>query len=115
MVRELTESERYQARYAHLLGETAKIAWSELQLFYAKGQVIKLNPSLDLVEAATRVSLNAEQTVSEWIGQGIVQKVEDSDAAQWFDASATLWAVVVSPWVLVQAEADRSDAGEPSV
>ena len=102
MSTESKNAERFQERYLHMLNETAQIPWQELQLFYAKGNVIKVQSRLDLVEVATRISLDAEQEVVYWISQGLVDKVEDSDAMKWFDNKVTLWAVVVSPWVLVQ-------------
>jgi hypothetical protein len=104
MSTEPTDSARFRERYQHMLGETAQIPWQDLQLFYAKGNVIKVQAGADLVEVATRISLDAEQAVAAWIDQGLVQKVEDSDARDWFATSTELWAVVVSPWVLVQAK-----------
>ena len=36
--------------------ETAQIAWSELQRFFATGQAISVDPALDLIDAAYAVS-----------------------------------------------------------
>lgn len=104
------ELSEFQERYQHLLGETAKIPWKDLQLFYAKGSLVKVCAGLDLVEVAARVSLDAEQAVSHWVAKGLLQKVEDDDARVWFSQSADLWAVVVSPWVLVQSPEAREQA-----
>ncbi|MBW8077096.1 MAG: DUF2288 family protein, partial [Gallionella sp.] len=40
--------------------------------------------------------------IREWMDSGQFGKVNDEQAAHWFNADARLWAVVVSPWVLVQ-------------
>jgi len=96
------DDETFKKRYGHLLGETAQIPWKSLQLFYAQGKLLKVEASLDLVEVATQVSLNDEATVGQWIESGHLNKVDDNDARHWFEQSTELWAVVVSPWVLVQ-------------
>lgn len=114
MTTEPTETDAFKERYTHLLGETAKIPWRDLQLFYAKGNVVKVSAGLDLVEVATRVSLDAAQAASHWMTEGLLQKVEDADARQWFADGAELWAVVVSPWVLVQSAEDRAASTEPA-
>lgn len=112
MATEPTEPTTFEARYKHLLGETAKIPWRDLQLFYAKGNVVKVSAGLDLVEVATRVSLDAAQAVSHWMSEGLMQKVEDADARAWFSNTTALWAVVVSPWVLVQTDEDRPTSSD---
>ena len=61
--------------------------------------------SLDLVEVAYAFSQDLKTQVQLWLQQGLVDRVNDSQAAVWFEQKADLWAVVVSPWVLVQDKA----------
>ena len=68
--------------------ETARLAWSEL----------------DLVEVAVRISHDDKATIGQWMADGKVAKVSDQQALDWQAADAALWAVVVSPFILVQQE-----------
>ncbi len=83
--------------------ETSKIAWKELQRFFAGGKVLLVSVDLDLVEAAFQISEdNAEQT-QQWMASGKLSPVPDAQARMWVEADALVWAVVVRPWVLVQS------------
>lgn len=85
-----------------LNSETAKIAWSELQRFYAQGRVLFVETELDLVDVAYQfVNDNVEQC-TQWQEEKKVCPVADAQARQWYDADSELWAVVVAPWILVQ-------------
>ncbi|NOU00389.1 MAG: DUF2288 family protein, partial [Gallionella sp.] len=57
---------------------------------------------LDLVEVAFQMSEDNATQVQQWMAAGKFGKVSDEQAAAWYAADALLWAVVVSPWVLVQ-------------
>lgn len=91
--------------YAKLLGETASITWKELQPFFAKGALLWVEPSLDLIEVAQAVAENDANKVSAWLGTGEVGKVSESHALALLDRDPPLWAVVVAPWVLIQDRA----------
>jgi hypothetical protein len=82
--------------------ETAKIAWSELQRFFAAGKAVFVSNDLDLVEAALQISNDNSGRVRQWMDRGQLAPVSDEQARYWIDADATVWAVVVKPWVLVQ-------------
>lgn len=82
--------------------ETSRIAWSELQRFFAAGTAIYVAASLDLIEVATRIADDDKIQVQQWMQQGLLGQVSDEQARNWFDSDAELWAVVVKPWVLVQ-------------
>jgi hypothetical protein len=91
--------------YAKLLGETASITWKELQPFFAKGALLWVEPSLDLIEVAQAVAENDAAKVSAWLSTGNVAKVAEPRALELFERDPTLWAVVVAPWVLIQDRA----------
>lgn len=88
---------------AKLTAETAKIPWRELQRFFAQGRVIQVAAGLDLIDVAARISNDQAEQVQAWLRAGEVQRVGDDQARRWIDADASVWAVVVRPWVLVQS------------
>ncbi len=82
--------------------ETAQIAWKDLQRFFASGVVLIISPDLDLVEVAFQMSEDNITQIQQWAEAGKFGKVTDAQAAAWFESDTQVWAVVVSPWVLVQ-------------
>lgn len=92
----MTESKK--ELQAKLNRETAVIKWAELQRHFARGDIIVVNPALDLIEAA----INITQDKTDSLLSGQVRRAEDSDAHDWLERDPTLWAVVVAPWILVQ-------------
>ena len=82
--------------------ETAQIAWKELQRFFASGAAIHVSDELDLVEVAFQISEDNAAQVQQWMLEGKVGNVTDEQAQSWYDTDALVWAVVVSPYVLVQ-------------
>lgn len=83
--------------------ETAKISWKELQRFFANGSAVYVAPSLDLIEVARQFSEDNKVQVEQWIDEGRVGKVTDRQALDWYEHDASVWTVVVKPWVLVQS------------
>lgn len=83
--------------------ETSRIAWKELQRFFASGAALAVAGGLDLVEVAYQISEDNKEQVAQWIAAGQLGPVSDTQALAWFEADAEVWAVVVSPYVLVQA------------
>ena len=82
--------------------ETAKIAWKELQRFFDGGAALMGSADLDLVEVAFQMSEDNVAQIQRWAEAGELGKVTDAQAAAWIESDALVWAVVVSPWVLVQ-------------
>lgn len=82
--------------------ETARIAWHELQRFFASGSAIYVSPELDLVEVAFQISEDNKEPVLKWMEAKQIAPVTDDQAQAWHEADAEMWAVVVSPYVLVQ-------------
>ncbi len=87
---------------AKIISETARINWLELQKFYAAGSVITVEPQLDLIDVAFAFSRDDKTAVAQWLAEGTVGSTSEQQAKQWFDNQTGLWAVVISPWVLVQ-------------
>ncbi len=99
---ELSDTDRKKARMQELNLETAKIAWSELQRFFARGLAIFVDEELDLIETAAELSLDNKAALQNWMRQGKVAPVNDEQAKLWLDRDTQVWAVVLAPWVLVQ-------------
>jgi hypothetical protein len=96
---------------ARINSETAKIAWHELQRFFAQGNAVNVSPELDLVDVAWEISRDNKEQVANWMSAGRLGPVSDAQALEWLEANALMWCVVVRPWVLVQPLlADSPDA-----
>lgn len=87
---------------AKIVSETARINWHELQKFYAGGSVITVDPNLDLVDVAYAFSCDDKARVADWLANTLICRTSEQQARQWLAANTELWAVVISPWVLVQ-------------
>ena len=82
--------------------ETAQIHWRELQRFFASGNAIAVDPSLDLTQVAAQIAADNAAQLKLWMDAGLVDAVKDTQALQWYESDALVWAVVIKPWVLVQ-------------
>lgn len=82
--------------------ETAKIAWKELQRFFASGSTVFVAPSLDLVDVAYQFSIDNKILVKQWLHDEQIALVSDQQAINWLESDREVWAVVVKPWILVQ-------------
>ena len=91
--------------YAKLLGETSTIEWQALQPFFAKGDLLWVDPALDLIEAAQAVTQDDAEKVAGWMASGVLGKMTEAQALDVLERDPQLWAVVVSPWVMVQERA----------
>jgi hypothetical protein len=84
--------------------ETDRVKWSELERHFAAGSVVFVSEELDLIKAALHISHDDKETVQRWLAEGKIAKVSDEQAKTWMASDATVWASVVSPFVLVQPE-----------
>ncbi len=82
--------------------ETAQIRWHELQRFFASGNAIAVDASLDLTHVAAQIVADNAAQIKSWMDAGLVDAVKDTQAATWYEQDALVWAVVIKPWVLVQ-------------
>ncbi len=89
---------------AHLNGETARVQWRELERFFAAGRLVHVAPGVDLVEAAARMARDDVAWFAPLQRAGRIGRVSDAQAKAWHEQDASLWAVVVRPWILVQPE-----------
>jgi hypothetical protein len=96
---EVSEADLLRAK---LNSETAVIGWMELQRHHAAGKVIQVGSALDLVDVAVQLAMDNGAKIESWIKSGDIEVVRDTQAAAWVVVNQPLWAIVVSPWVLVQ-------------
>lgn len=101
MIDELLQRDREFAR-TKINSETARIPWRELQRFFAAGKVYQVHADLDLVDVACALHEDDIERVRNWTDTAQLVPVADERARAWLDSEASLWAVVVKPWVLVQ-------------
>lgn len=87
---------------AKLNTETAKADWAELQPFFAKGQLIKVDNRLDLINVAAHIASDDTNSVRVWMMSGQLVKLDDDTARDWEERKPAIWTVVVAPWILVQ-------------
>jgi len=87
---------------AKILSETARIPWRDLQRFFASGAVVAVDRALDLVAVACALAADDKVQVEDWMAAGLVAPARDDQASEWYAADRLMWAVVLSPFVLVQ-------------
>ena len=88
--------------YAQLLGETARISWAEIMPQFAKGNVLWVASEKDLVAVAEHIINDDKKQVSALMQQKALHPLKDAQALDFQQRDPELWAVVVSPWVLLQ-------------
>lgn len=87
---------------AKLHAETATISWAELQRFYAQGAVLQIATELDLIKVAVWFAEDCTQRLEPLFVSGAIAQPSNETARNWYATKASLWSVVVAPYVLVQ-------------
>ena len=87
---------------AQLNGETGQLSWKELERHFARGVVIRVARSLDLVAVAASIAQDDKYNVERWISEDLIGCATNEQALDWQQRQANFWAVVTAPWVLVQ-------------
>lgn len=103
----MSESEEYPERTRqnlkeHFEKERGRIAWSQLDRFFAAGVVLEVESRLDLIDTAVAMALDEKGAVEKWVESGRLQAISDEVAREWFEGDTLVDSVVVPPWVLVQ-------------
>ena len=87
--------------------QTAKIEWSELERHFARGVLILVEKDIDLISVGLSFTKDGVDSVQQLKTLGQLRHVTVDDAKAWQPENSVFWAVVVSPWVLIQ-QADDS-------
>ena len=99
----MSEPTDNQELIARLNSETAKIAWHELQKHYALGNVLAISEAGDLIQVAIALHEDNAAQIQQWISEKVIFEVSDQQALAWYETNATVWALVIPPFILVQA------------
>ena len=79
------------------------LLWEDLARHFARGVVVVVSPQLDLIEVASIMAMDDRARFSDWMGAGLVGAATDDHARVWAGEGSALRAIVVAPWILVQA------------
>lgn len=82
--------------------ETAQVAWTSLQRFFAQGSVIWVDGSMDLIEVAHHIADDDSKLIAQWMDDNKLAQASDTQAKKWLEEDTCLWSVVVRPLVLIQ-------------
>jgi hypothetical protein len=83
--------------------ETAAAPWRELQTFFAQGLVLNIQNDLDLLTVGEQFAADNKALFEHWLASGQVAQVTDEQAMTWYEADASVWTLVIKPWILVQS------------
>lgn len=92
--------------------ETGQMSWTELQRYFARGVVVCVQPGMDLVQVAHKFVNDDSAAIQEWLQNGKVKRATDDEAKRWHETQAGFWAIVVTPWVLVQEQTLADSSAE---
>ncbi|MGJ8664136.1 MAG: DUF2288 domain-containing protein [Marinicella sp.] len=87
---------------AQIEKEMAVISFQELQKFFAKGLMIKVDVGLNLVDVAMQIHADNTQQIQAWLDNNELIRAHDDHAKKWVADRSEFNAVTVAPWVLVQ-------------
>lgn len=76
--------------------------WEALRLHVEKGTVLLVH-QLDLIDVAEAFALDDAATVGSWLESEQIQRPTPAQQASFQEEQRTFRAVIVQPWVLIQA------------
>ena len=77
--------------------------WSWLRAHLERGGLILVNDSLDLAEAALKVSEDDTAAIEQWISDGKIGKPTETQIHHWNEDNQKKFAMlIISPYVLIQ-------------
>lgn len=103
-----SQTSEAQELRSKLNAETAQIPWRELQTWFASGNVVQVQNEVNLLDVAEAMAKDSAEDIQQWMLKGQVATVADQQAADWLEQDVLVWAVVVRPFVIVQAVEDHS-------
>lgn len=85
-----------------LRGEIMAATWPDLVYQFARGGLLLLAPSADLLEVAVAVARDERAQVERLMAERRLWRARDEDARGFQETSARFQFVIVQPWVLAQ-------------
>jgi len=87
---------------AKLNGETAIVAWKEIERFFAKGNLLLIDQSVDLINCAADLSLDNTKEIKPLIDAEKIQRMPIEFVKANCKPETEFWTVVVAPYILSQ-------------
>jgi hypothetical protein len=81
---------------------TGEVGWKYLKPHYERGNVLWVDPELDLTVVAKAFTDDDTEQVATWLGCGDLVRIGDLHARQWDGGDDLFLAVIVNPFVLMQ-------------
>ncbi len=100
----LEQPRTFQSMTEKLHSETALMHWLDLQTFFAKGMVLHVDKSLDLIKTAVLFAEDMADDLAPQIENEMITHPSNDQARAWYEANIELWTVVVAPYILVQEQ-----------
>lgn len=94
----------FQSMTEKLHSETALMHWLDLQTFFAKGMVLSIDKSLDLIKTAVLFAEDMADDLAPQIESEMITHPSNDQARAWYEENIELWTVVVAPYILVQEQ-----------
>lgn len=86
-----------------LKDEVADVYWEELKLPFAKGDVLWVDASLEIVNVGVALAMDDKELVAELMNKQLLSRMSDDMAARWYEnKNFTIKALGLKPWILVQ-------------
>ena len=82
--------------------ETSTLTWKELELFFAKGNLIRVDKSQDLIKVAAMIADNKHQEIEVLIANESIEFMTPDWVKSHCSESSEFWTVVVAPYVICQ-------------
>lgn len=99
-----TQPPIFKSMAEKLHSETALMHWIDLQTFFAKGMVLYVDKSLNLVKTAVLFADDVADELEPKLESKLITQPTNDQARAWYDKNSELWTVVVAPYVLVQEQ-----------
>ncbi|MDF1811399.1 MAG: DUF2288 domain-containing protein [Verrucomicrobiales bacterium] len=81
---------------------TGEVEWRYLEKHYAAGNLLYVDPVLDLIEVGKAFTEDNSDAVASWKKSGDLVQPSTPHAFYWEESKARFKALVVSPFVLIQ-------------
>lgn len=88
--------------------ELGSISWTELVRHFARGVVINVSQTLDILDIAQCLARDEAAQFQAWVDEDLVRRASDDDARDWTSREPEFLCVVVAPWVIVQEKIDAT-------
>ena len=82
--------------------ETGTLLWKDLELFFAKGNLIRVENSQDLIKVAAMIADNAHQEIEVLIANKQIEFMTPDWVKNNCESNSEFWTVVVAPYVVCQ-------------